>query len=458
MRACSALIVFSAACILASPAIAADVCRYAVAQASGVGCRLHAGDRVCLTASTTTGACDAPLRCIGGFGLSCNVALTPKSGLLKQCPFGSTRLVGFRCARRPAARTATPSPSPTPRPTSLVVFNAQLEDLDAYDALDGDRKQVVVSGNEDESDPEIPALNGQICFFPDGSRKMVLGDDAGQPNPPPGWSILQLSGTRVGEFSVTRVARLIPTYQPGQDGAENIGCGFLKDGRLLTTDVGNQVTGEGSGQLIVWFPPFGLSNNRYCKLDTTIATAGGLAVDDQERIYVASARGQSVYRYTGPFPTGPDAAGGCGGRDATGAPLADHVNRETFINDPGHTVTPTSVILSGHGTFFVASVLTGVIAEYDANGAFLRVILQPPPGEDLADLPYSTGTPFGLGTDSTGTLYYADLGLVASNGDIGPGDGTGTVRRIRFQNGNPLPPETIDSGLSFPDGIGVLEE
>jgi hypothetical protein len=55
-------------------------------------------------------------------------------------------------------------------------------------------------------------------------------------------------------------------------------------------------------------------------------------------------------------------------------------------------------------------------------------------------------------------LYYADLGLVNNNGNIGPGRNTGTVRRIRFVNGQPQPPETIDSMLRFPDGVGVLED
>ena len=43
-----------------------------------------------------------------------------------------------------------------------------------------------------------------------------------------------------------------------------------------------------------------------------------------------------------------------------------------------------------------------------------------------------------------------------NNGNIGPGRGTGTVRRIRFDDGVPQPPETMDSGLAFPDGIGIF--
>ena len=34
-------------------------------------------------------------------------------------------------------------------------------------------------------------------------------------------------------------------------------------------------------------------------------------------------------------------------------------------------------------------------------------------------------------------------------------DRTGSVRRIRFVDGAPQPPETMADGLAFPDGIGV---
>ena len=91
---------------------------------------------------------------------------------------------------------------------------------------------------------------------------------------------------------------------------------------------------------------------------------------------------------------------------------------------------------SPDGTFFVSGVITGVIAEYDADGAFVRTVLEPPAGEQLGAEPYSTGTPFGLGFGPDGTLYYADLGIVVGDG-IGPGPETGTVRRIRFTDGEP---------------------
>jgi hypothetical protein len=39
----------------------------------------------------------------------------------------------------------------------------------------------------------------------------------------------------------------------------------------------------------------------------------------------------------------------------------------------------------------------------------------------------------------------------------GPGDKTGSLRRITFQDGAPQPPQTMATPLDFPDGIGVWE-
>lgn len=345
------------------------------------------------------------------------------------------------------------SPSTVP---SVLVFNGENNRLNAYDPADGFRKQTVIPSHAD--DPVNGRdINGQICFMHDGSRRFIAGEDTGQPNPPQGWGLFQLHGMRVGELSATQIGKLTPTYQNEPDNAENYGCGFLSDGRLLTSDVGAQASGSASGQLIIWFPPFDAPNPRYCKLDIAIGTAGGIAVDGQDRVYVASARvGPAVYRYTGPFPTSDDASGGCGRVDDTGGPLADQVQKETFIPSDVHIATPSAVVQTARGTFYVSSVLNGVIAEYDADGHFIGRVLSRPSGDTMP--PFTTGTPFGIGLDSNGTLYYADIGLEGTLPNVGPGRDRGTVRRIRFENGQPLAPETMDTGLNFPDGIGVLEQ
>jgi hypothetical protein len=255
---------------------------------------------------------------------------------------------------------------------------------------------------------------------------------------------------------------LTPTYQGGPEGAENYGCGFLQDGRLATTDVGNQAFGPGTGQLILWFPPFDDPANppRYCKLDVAIATAQGVAIDEQDRIYVASARiAPGIYRYSGDLPTADDAAGGCGRTDETGAPLVDEgrVTKELLLRDDANIPTPVGVVLLPAGGYYVSSVLNGVIAEYDAQGRFVQRILEPVDGAGPVPPFPQTGTPLGLGVAPDGTVYFADIGLQLSP-QPGPGPNLGNVRRIRFVEGEPQPPETVDDQLNFPDGIGLLQE
>jgi hypothetical protein len=130
------------------------------------------------------------------------------------------------------------------------------------------------------------------------------------------------------------------------------------------------------------------------------------------------------------------------------------ITKERVIPSDGTIQTPGGIALIPGGGAYVASVLNGVIAEYDANFAFVRRVLSPPePG-----IPSPTGNPIGLGLASDGTLYFADIGLqLYPGGGIGPGDNLGTVRRLRFVDGVPQPPEIMNQGLNFPDGIGILE-
>jgi hypothetical protein len=361
-------------------------------------------------------------------------------------------------ASRPVAQRASER--------QTVVFNGQGNNLDAYRATRPFRHQQVIETVA--KDPDGLDINAQICFFPQDEgkavRRFIAGEDTGQPDPPQGWGIFALKGTRVGKFSAREIAKLTPTYQGSLDNAENYGCGFLSDGRIVTTDVGNQASGNGDGQLIVWFPLFntgvgGKGQVRYCKIDVAIATAGSIAVDDDDHVYVASARAPTagVWRYDGPFPTSDTAAGGCGSKDGTGAPLADSVPRTLFIPATEPLMTPNAVAQRPGGGFYVSSVINGVIAQYDNEGAYVRTILAPPAGETLGAKPFSTGTPLGIGVDRAGTVFYADIGIVITPDSVGPGRGTGTVRRIGFKNGKPLPPVTMAGGLAFPDNIGIFE-
>jgi hypothetical protein len=343
-------------------------------------------------------------------------------------------------------------------PVRYLVFNGENNRLNAYDPLTGEKQTVIPSAADDPAHGKD--INAQLCFKEIGGvTYFIAGEDtdqggAGDPN----WGWFRLDGTEIGQLSATQLGKLLPTYQPSDSNPENYGCGFLSDGRVVTTDVGDQYPGfPGNGQLIVWFPPFDqFGTVRYCKVDVGIATAGGIHVGPQDGVWVASARDAlpghraGVYRYTN-LPTSDTPAGGCGRKDSTGAPLAGRVGKKLVIGADNHVLTPSAVARSPRGTLYVTSVFNGVIAEYTTAGTYVRTIMGPP-----ADLPLGQvgpgGTPFGIGVSPEGTVWYADIGIVGP----GPAPAAGSVMRVRFVKGKPQPPELIDDGLEFPDGIGIL--
>jgi hypothetical protein len=348
--------------------------------------------------------------------------------------------------------------------SDVIVLNGQANDLDAYTGAPPFKHQTVIKTRE--SDPKGLDINAQICFFPDG-KTFIAGEDTGQPDPIQGWGIFKMSGTKVGKLKATEIGKLQPTYQGATDNAENYGCGILSDGRVVTTDIGNQASGPEDGQLIIWFPPFDAGYKKvakgtvgtvaYCKIDIAIGTAGSIAVDDQDRLLVASARGSTsgITRYSPPFPTSDDAASGCGAKDGTGAPMTDRVTKELFIKLGDGLATPNGIAPAPKGGWYASSVINGVINEYNADGTFRRTVLSAGPDAVLGPEPFETGTPLGLGVAPDGTLYFADIGIIRTPTSIGPGPRTGRVQRIRFVKGEPQPPEVMATGLDFPDGIGI---
>lgn len=300
-------------------------------------------------------------------------------------------------------------------------------------------------------------VNGMVCAVPGSYGVFVAGEDTGQPSPPAGWGVFTDAGYHVG--------KLTPTYLNAKP--EPYGCAFDDQGRLFTTSVGRQFFGGADGQLIVWFPPFrqfpgppglypetdSVSGNA-CKLATDLGTALGIVIDERGRVYVAAASGREIVRFSPPFPTGPDAAGGCGASDVTGAPMADPVARERFLGASWRNglVTFSGLALSRTGTLYVSSVATGRIAEFDLEGNLLRMVLDP--GDWLP--PYATGNPQGLAVDSGGTLYYVDLDLTLGGLSVTPG-ADGKLWRVRFApDGEPQAPEIVARGLAFPDAVSVL--
>ena len=358
---------------------------------------------------------------------------------------------------------------PSSGSTTEVVFSPEGNNLWAYTTTSPFMSQKVNAANHTfDGSPGNPNgwdINGEVCHFTKGGKHyLIAGEDTHQPNPLPGWGIFELTGSSVGNFAVNRVGRLVPTYQPTPDGPDNYGCGVLADGRILTTDIGNEASGAANGELEIWFPPFSDEQVSFCKLDLHLATGQGIYVDKDDTVYLNSPRSAAeadataagIFKYSGPFPTSADAAGGCGQIDNLGSPLVDTLHKERVLTAGAQGLTSPSGITRGpNGHFFVASVISGVINEYDSDWQYVQKVLRPPPGEMLGKQPFSTGTPLGITVGPDGTLYYADIGIVIDSSGIGPGDHTGSLRRITFTAGAPNPPETIADNLQFPDGLGL---
>ena len=120
-------------------------------------------------------------------------------------------------------------------------------------------------------------------------------------------------------------------------------------------------------------------------------------------------------------------------------------------------LTPSGIVASPAGGFYVSSVFTGVINEYDRRGRFVRTILQPPAGETLGSKPFSTGTPLGIGIAPDGTIYYADIGIV-----IEPRAASVPARRPAPSGASRSPTASRTrrrrwrAASTIPDGIGIF--
>jgi hypothetical protein len=378
------------------------------------------------------------------------------------------------------------------REPAVIVFNGEGNRLNAYDHATGEKQTVIWSA----SDPDVGDgrehrdINAQICFHEhDGATYMIAGEDTEQGDDgAPGWGWFELLGDELSELRTQQRGKLVPTYSNDTDGAENYGCGFLDDGRLLLSDVGDQRPGNGgNGQLHIWFPDAGggfgegftidgnipqPSDVEYCKIDTSLATAGGIWVDSgdpttaaDDVVYVASARPADtpldewgIFRYEG--------LGNVTGCADSQVPLVEvegsGVTKELFIPAGPTGATTNAIWPSDRDTLYVSSVFDGNIAEHDMDGGFIRhvagtpggpVPLSAPLGQVSGFVPDGTvGTPLGIGVAPDGTLYYADIGVV-----LAAPARPGRLMRVSFDDaGNPGLPEAVDSGLAFPDGIGVL--
>lgn len=301
------------------------------------------------------------------------------------------------------------------------LFSPQGNELDVYDLETGESSVLIPA--------EQNTVNGEVCLLPGGDGRFLMGEDT-----------LQEDGNRQGwgifEADATFVRKILEPETPNEpDQIEPFGCAFDGEERLFVSDVGSGSFDATDGKLILYFPP---DYDTSCILDGGLRTAGGLVIDDDGSALVAESVPQGkILRFAPPFPAN---AGECASVPA---------NKSTFLEDED-VQTPIGIVRAPNGNWYVSSVfIPTAIREYDANGAFVRVIAE---GDDI-------GTPAGLAVDAEGTLYYADLGIVAREGELpGPEAGRGTVRRITFDAaGNPSAPEIIGQGLDYPDAVAVLE-
>jgi hypothetical protein len=390
----------------------------------------------------------------------------------------------------------------TPRAAHTYVFNGQGNDLAVYDAATGEKRILIRHNDGQGLGPALDGerdLNAQICFDTfKGSTYFIGGEDTlqgAQSGTDPGlagWGWFKLTGHDLGSFAWEEKGKLVPSYNADSDFNENYGCGFTKEHNLLLADVGDQqFEGSGTGQLHLWFrdpqhgfgegydfdptaqyPFHAVSSVPYCKLDTGITTAGQVLVQPDGSVLIASARpdltdpikGWGIFRYDGLPTTDPgcDADGLLGGKTLLDA---GRVTKSLFLLDPVNTPTPNAIISDGQGGYYVSSVFNGVIAQYDARGLFQRRVLGPAPTDGpipplLADGVDDSPTPLGIGLAPDGRLWFADIAIGASDPQsIGPVDGRGTVRWVDTKTADPLGlsgSTTVDHGLDYPDGIGIL--
>jgi hypothetical protein len=370
------------------------------------------------------------------------------------------------------------------------VLSGEGNRLWAYDALTGKSRLVVQAQNPigtsrattPPSSPHKYDINGQICVSPDGGH-IVTGEDTvlpfhgkqGSSHDPriAGWGYYTISGNSLQTLHVKEVGKLAPNagLGPGYTGdPDNYGCGFLDRRRLFTTAIGNTLPGEkANGQLFLFFGPFtrkyGIAHDKsasfyvgqvpHCAIDSTLATAGGITVDRNGDVYVATNRPDdashpgSVWRFRGRWPTS--------ATQCTRRYLDAHIHRTRIIPrttvgpaPDAHAPTPSAVVISPWDTLIVSSVFSGTIAEYTKTGFWVRDLY---PQTPVAVPSGPTGqTPYGLRFTADGSLWVADLGIVGD--DSAPDQGS--VIRIRFDGvGNRGAVSTMRDELQFPDGLGV---
>lgn len=368
---------------------------------------------------------------------------------------------------------------------SQFVLSPEDNQLWAYDAATGARGHIIqaVNGAQygDANSAQRRDINGQICVSPDGSH-IITGEDTvegeGSSHDPriAGWGYFSISGSTLSTITATQIGKLAPEGAggPGYTGdPDNFGCGFLDENRIVTTAIGNTTPpDDANGQLFIWFGPFTagyqtiesggvtfqVGDVPHCELDHELATAGGIAIDDNGDVYVASNRPDDsmnpggIWKYSGEFPSSV--------ADCTPEWLAAHITKTLVVPFTNaapvnpFAPTPSSVVITPEDTLYVSSVFSGTVSEFTKQGVWVRDIWPVSPVAPRTGP--TTQTPFGLAITADGSLWIADLGIFLAF----PVDGQGSLIKVSYVDTpagrQPLPlGETIHDGLTYPDGLGV---
>ena len=190
--------------------------------------------------------------------------------------------------------------------------------------------------------PTASTSTPRSASSPTARNRFIAGEDTGQTKgDTQGWGIFQLERRRRRRprRQRGRQARARPT-RAARTTPRTTAAASSPTGASLTTDVGNQALGAGRRPAHRVVPAV-----RHRSRSTR--TARSTSTSPPPRASGSTTRTTStwprparrrvrrpdagVWRYSPPFPTGHDAAGGCGKTDGTGAPMADTVNKEMFI-------------------------------------------------------------------------------------------------------------------------------
>jgi len=357
-----------------------------------------------------------------------------------------------------------------------VVLSTQGEYMDGY-LVNGQAfpPRVIV----DDPDPHPPDmlttppyiggrhLNGQVCFFPPSvrhhHRQYIVADDEYReacldPNPPQarcsvtdptspfyvgvsldGWAAFSSKGEWTRQHINVQGQPNVDQNNDPQGAKDPQGCAFLRDGRLIATDVGSE-NGMSDGALMVFFPGPSGDYSTYCYLDKALADPGMPVLDDADNIYVPEPEAARVDKFSPPYPS---SAADCA---SPGLLVTMLPQKSTWLAGGANSLNiPISITRVHHSDhFYVAgAIFAPVINEYDANGTFVRNIVP-------ANVPKN---PLGMDVGRDGTLYYAELNLDPMT--FNPR--CGFVSMVQFdKSGNPQPPVTLGQHLQFPDGITVI--